>query len=144
MSEAKWIQVYLGNFGDINENWLSLWRWHFFHPYDLVIISELSKKGKLCHFDILKCNFCLMLQRSHLLFFLDLKTNYDYRFKKEMIFWLLLACPMANFGPLLIANIFFCLVLLNVVFISFTFPLFLLLLSSCNKILASCFKPVFV
>ena len=41
------------------------------------------------------------LQRAHLLFYLDLKTHYDYRFMKEIIFQLLLGCPMAYFGPLL-------------------------------------------
>ena len=61
ISEAKWIQDYLGNFGCINENWLPLWRWHFFHPYDLVLISELSKRSKLYHFNVLKCNFCFIM-----------------------------------------------------------------------------------
>ena len=101
------MSVYLGNFDGINEKWLWLWRWHFFHPYDLVLVSETPKKSKLCHIEILKCNFCLILQRGHLLFFFDLKTNYDHRFMKEDIFLLLLGCPMTNFGPLLIANIFF-------------------------------------
>ena len=41
----------------LNENWLSLWIGHFFHPYDVVLISELSKRSRLYHFNVLKCNF---------------------------------------------------------------------------------------
>ena len=96
--------LFKGNFGCINENWLSLWRWDFFHPYDLVLISELSKRSKLYHFNVLKCNFYFIINSwqkfkslisvfkhsqccrgaIYILFFLDLKTNYDYGFMKEI------------------------------------------------------------
>ena len=29
-----------------------------FLPYDLVLISELSKRSKLYYFNVLKCNIC--------------------------------------------------------------------------------------
>ena len=41
----------------LNENRLSLWIGQFFRPYDLVLISELSKRSRLYHFNVLKCNF---------------------------------------------------------------------------------------
>ena len=33
------------------------------HPYGLVLISELSKRSRLCHFDfnVLKCNICVVI-----------------------------------------------------------------------------------
>ena len=52
---------FLGNFGCINENRLSLRRRHFFHPYDLVLTSKPSKTSKFYHFNVLKCNFCFII-----------------------------------------------------------------------------------
>ena len=37
-----------------------MWRWHSFHPYDLVLISETSKRNKPDHFHALKQNFCFL------------------------------------------------------------------------------------
>ena len=59
--QAKWIQVYFRNCGWISENWPSLWRCHSFFPYELVLISELSKRSKLYHFNVLKCIFCFII-----------------------------------------------------------------------------------
>ena len=54
-------KIFLGNFGCINENRLSLRRRHFFHPYDLVLTSKPSKTSKFYHFNVLKCNFCFII-----------------------------------------------------------------------------------
>ena len=93
----------------LHENWLSLWRGHFFHPYDLVLISELSKRSRLYHFNVLKCNLCFVIniwqkfksyskqfQYSNLrnvaegilIVFPWTQRNYDYRFMKERMIFL--------------------------------------------------------
>ena len=138
-SEAKWIQVYLGNC--INENCLSLWKWHLFHPYDLVLISELSERSMLYHFNVLKCNFCFIINiwqkcKSSISVFKPSHCSQEGPFTvfsptskqtviinlwKRWFFNCYLTAQWPTLGHLLTANIFFFVFLLNVVFISFIF-----------------------
>ena len=90
----------------LHENWLLFQRRHFFLSNDPLLIPQLSKRSKLYYFNVLKYNLCFiinidnslshsqhnfslqtftMLQRGHLLFFLNLNTNYDYRFMRKTI-----------------------------------------------------------
>ena len=88
----------------LRKNSLLLWRGHFFRPCNLVLIPQFSKRSKLYHFNVLKCNLCFTIniwqKFNHLqdnfsletftccggdiyCFFLDLKTNHYYRFMKD-------------------------------------------------------------
>ena len=102
----------------LHENWLLLWRGHSFIHINFITF----KRSNLYHYNVLKCNLCFikkisekfkshfkdnfslktfaMLRRGHLLFFLDLKTNHNYRFMKEIT--LLNYSPVCKFehkGP---------------------------------------------
>ena len=127
----------------IIENGFSLWNWYFFHSYDLVLISEFSKRSKLYHFNVLKSSFCFIMniwkkfkssvsvfkpsqcsrccRGAIYCFSLTSKSMIYLDLWKRQFFQGYLAAQWPTLGHCWQQTFFFFLVLLNVVFISFIF-----------------------